>query len=104
MKHFKEEEFKQSLQPAPWETAFVFDNVDDIVYAWEEIFNEILHAHCPWRGKRVKQAFQVPWITKSVIKQLHNKDYLLKVAWRSNNADDWANYRAARDKTVSVLR
>ena len=45
MKHFKEEEFKQSLQQAPWETAFVFDNVDDIVYAWEEIFNEILLMH-----------------------------------------------------------
>ena len=40
--------FKESLERAPWDTAFVFDDVDDIVYAWENIVD----LHCPWREKR----------------------------------------------------
>ena len=32
------------------------------------------------------------------------RDKLLKVARGKNNADDWAKYRAARNKAVSMLR
>ena len=80
--------FKESLERAPWDTTFVFEDVDDIVYAWENIFNTIVDLHCPWREKRVKQATQPPWITKEVISQLRNRDVLLKVARRSNDTDD----------------
>ena len=47
-KRFDEEAFQQSLQEAPWDTAFVFDDIDDIVHSWEDIFNRILDSHCPW--------------------------------------------------------
>ena len=43
-------------------------------------------------------------MTKAVIKQLHIRDHLLKVARRTDNSDDWANYRVARNKAVSILR
>ena len=43
-------------------------------------------------------------MTKTVIKQLHIRDHLLKVARRTDNSDDWANYRVARNKAVSILR
>jgi len=39
-----------------------------------------------------------------VIKQLYTRDHLLKVARRSDSGDDWANYRVARNKAVSVMR
>ena len=38
-----------------------------------------------------------------LIKQLYTRDNLLKVARSSDSADDWANYRIARNKAVSVL-
>ena len=40
----------------------------------------------------------------SVIKQLHIRDHLLKVARHSDNLDDWTNYCTARNKAVSALR
>lgn len=39
-----------------------------------------------------------------LIKKLHSRDHLLKVARKSNNSSDWANYRVARNKAVSALR
>ena len=39
-----------------------------------------------------------------VLKQLHLTDNCLKTARCSNNADDWSNYRAARDKVVAMIR
>lgn len=104
MKRFDEEAFKQSLQEAPWDTAFVFDDIDDIVHSWEVIFNSILDSHCPWRVKRVKQDTQAPWMTKKVMKQLHTRDHLLKVARLSDDSDDWSKYRAARNYAVSMIR
>ncbi|XP_015747956.1 PREDICTED: uncharacterized protein LOC107327726 [Acropora digitifera] len=104
MKRFDEEAFQQSLQEAPWDTALVFDDIDDIVHSWEDIFNSILDSHCPWRVKRVKQDTQVPWMTKKLLKQLHTRDHLLKVARISDDSDHWSKYRAARNYAVSMIR
>ena len=76
------------LQQAPWDAEFVFEDIDDVVHAWQDIFNNVLDSHCPWHERRVKQEAPAPWITKEVIKQLHTRDHLLKVARRSDSADD----------------
>ncbi|CAH3041032.1 unnamed protein product, partial [Porites lobata] len=54
--------------------------------SWESLFNSVLDENCPWREKR-----------------LHLRDNCLKTARRSNNADDWSNYRAARNKAVAMI-
>ena len=98
MKHFDEKQFLQSLLQAPWDTAFLFDDTDDVIYAWEQIFNSVLDSLCPWHEKCLKQATQPQWMTKAVIKQLHIRDHLLKVARRSDDMIDWASYRSAKNK------
>ena len=52
----------------------------------------------------MKHQTQPPWITKSVLKHLHLRDHLLKVARRTDSVDDWTKYRVARNKAVSILR
>ena len=104
MKQFDENRFKEALSQAPWDTVFVFDEIDDMLDSWESLFNSVLDENCPWREKRVKRAAQAPWMTSSVLKQLHLRDNCLKTARRSNNADDWSNYRAARNKAVAMIR
>ena len=32
MKSFDEDQFKRTLEQIPWETAFVFEDIDDVVY------------------------------------------------------------------------
>ena len=46
MKYLDVNGFEESLERAPWDTAFVFEDVDDIFYAWENVFNTIVDIHC----------------------------------------------------------
>ncbi|RMX38343.1 hypothetical protein pdam_00005496 [Pocillopora damicornis] len=32
----------------------IFLDIDDVVYTWDDTFNNILDIHCPWREKCVK--------------------------------------------------
>jgi len=43
-------------------------------------------------------------MTKTVLKHLHSRDQLLKVARRTGSSDDWSKYRVARNKAVSIIR
>ena len=52
----------------------------------------------------MKRTVQAAWMTSSVLKQLHLRDNCLKTARRSSNADDWSNYRVARNKAVAMIR
>ena len=41
-KNLNLEEPLQSLERIPWETAFAYEDVDDIFYALESMLNEVL--------------------------------------------------------------
>lgn len=60
IKSFDEDQFKQTLEQIPWETVFVVEDIDDVVYAWEKMFNSALDDHCPCREKRIKHTTQPP--------------------------------------------
>lgn len=45
------EAFFRDLGDAPWDAAFVCDDVDEIVDAWYDIFNDILDKHAPVKTK-----------------------------------------------------
>lgn len=94
MKPLDEKEFLQTLERVPWETAFIFKDIDDAVRAWEHVSNSVLDAHFPWHVKCVELTTKVPWMAKAWIKQL---------ARRSDRLDNWANYSTARNKNVSAL-
>ena len=89
MKRFDEEQFKSSIENTPWDSVFVFDDIDDILETWEKLFNDAVDTHCPWHEKRVKQPNQAPWMTKGILEQLRLRDTLLKSARKSKNPNDW---------------
>ena len=48
MKQFDENRFKEALSQAPWDTVFVFDEIDDMLDSWESLFTSLLDENCPW--------------------------------------------------------
>ena len=44
-KKFNEEEFNKDLQLGPFHAAYVFEDIDDIYWAWEELYKNILDDH-----------------------------------------------------------
>ena len=78
MKRFDAELFKQTLMQTPWDSVFIFDEIDDMLDSWETLFIDALEQYCPLRTKRVARVNQAPWITPAIIKQLQFRDALLK--------------------------
>ena len=42
MKRFDAELFKQTLMQTPWDSVFIFDDIDDMLDSWEKLFNDTL--------------------------------------------------------------
>ena len=53
-KNFDEETFSEAVGVIPFQAAYVFDDVDDIYWAHEVIFTDILNEHAPVKEKYVK--------------------------------------------------
>ena len=104
MKFFDANRFVETLGSLPWETIFIFEDVEDMLSAWETLFNQALDAHCPWREKRVSREKQTPCMTKAIIERLRLRDMLLKIARRSNAKADWDSYKLARNKCVNIIK
>ena len=47
LKVFIEEQFKSTLKETPWDSIFVFDDIDDVLSSWESLFNSALDSNCP---------------------------------------------------------
>ena len=47
MKNFDAELFIRDLKNVPWESAYIFENVDDIWSHWKGLYNEVLDLHAP---------------------------------------------------------
>jgi len=62
MRQFNDEAFLSELNEVPWETAYIFDDVDDLWDHWAKLYNEVLDKHAPLKKKRVR-GDQLPWMT-----------------------------------------
>ena len=56
MKHLDAQKFVDDLSKAPWDTAFVFKDTEDIVDSWYKIFTDILDSHIPVKQKSEKKS------------------------------------------------
>ena len=67
-KHFNVEAFVQSLNEAPWDTAFIFSEIDDIYDSWFKLFAGIIDDCAPIKLKRVKRSVQPAWFSSELNK------------------------------------
>ena len=80
MKNFDEEKFRSSLQNVPWNTSFIFDDIEDIVIMWYSLFNNILDQHAPLISKRIKKVNKPKWLAEDISSMMRKRDMLLKKA------------------------
>ena len=65
--------FRKDIEEAPWSVCSIFDDPDDVYWAWSHIFNNISERHAPHRRVKVRQN-SLPWITPQ-IRHLMNLRY-----------------------------
>ena len=89
IKNLDKEAFVESLEIAPWDCAFVFDDINDIVDAWYKILKTVVNEQLPLKQKRVKRRNQPKWFNANILKEIRTRDNSLKKARKSNLERDW---------------
>ena len=103
-KRLDAQKFVDDLSKAPWDTAFVFEDTEDIVGSWYKIFTDILDSHIPVKEKRVKKSAQPIWFTSEINEAMKKRDKLLKKARISESSADWATFKCAKNEVCNSIR
>ena len=95
---------KKDVQNTPWQICDIFNDVDDIVYAWETLYKSILDDHIKERKVKVRTASH-PWMNSSLRKQMNLRFKLLQAAQKTKKGShEWKLYRKARNHCTKLLR
>ena len=104
IKSLNKEQFISSLYNAPWDCAFVFEDSNDVIDCWYNIFNDIVDEHLPFKEKRVKRRIQPKWFTNDIAQAIKSRDRLLNVAKQSKLDTDWSNFRKEKNRVTKLIR
>ena len=77
MRQFNNGAFLQDLRNVPRDTAYIYDNVDDLWDHWATLFKEILD-NAPIKKKRIR-GDQLPWITPEIQCEILQRNRLFKL-------------------------
>ena len=97
IKNLNKEQFIAALKEAPWDSAFIFDDPDDVVDAWYDIFQGVVDRFLPLKHKRVKRKSQPKWFNNHIVDRFKERDKLLTKAKKSSSDHDWPNYTGAKN-------
>ena len=92
-KNLNPENLLDDLKNVPWDSAFIFDDVNDILATLGSLLNQVLDDHIPQKQRRVKKHKQPAWITNEIIEAINQRDSLLKKARKSESCIDWDMYK-----------
>ena len=62
------------LQNVPWDTIKLFDDTDDILDAWLDLFLQVIDKHVPIKHQRVKRINQPRWISPEILDAIKSRD------------------------------
>ena len=70
-------DLKHDLESAPWWVCSTFDDIDDITWAWDCMYNDIVKSHVTSRKAKVRK-FSLPWMNGEIRKEMNKRYKLLK--------------------------
>ena len=86
---FNSEHFRKDIEEAPWLVCSVFNDTDDVYWAWSHLFNNICERHAPYREVKVRQN-SLPWITPQIRHLMNYRYKTFLRAKRSQNPELFA--------------
>jgi hypothetical protein len=84
--------FKTDLGTIPWDSSYIFENVDDIWHHWASLYSSVLDKHAPVQKIRLRTN-QLPWINPNIQKQMRIRNLLYKKFRRFSTEANWLNYK-----------
>ncbi|XP_066020921.1 uncharacterized protein [Pocillopora verrucosa] len=103
LKNFNRDKFIQDLQMAPFSIVDVFDGVDDKLYAFEQLYYEILNEHAPLK-QTIVRGNQVPYMTEQWRKAIRHRNKLWRLFMRDRTDANYDHYKIQRNICTSLRR
>ena len=88
--------FVKDLEEISWDSAYAYDNIDDIWHHWATLFNQILDKHVPLVQKKIGNR-QIPWITAQIRKKIRKRNQLYKKFRKNSTNMNWIKYKEQRN-------
>ena len=88
--------FVKDLEEILWDSAYAYDNIDDIWHHWATLFNQILDKHVPLVQKKIGNR-QIPWITAQIRKEIRKRNQLYKKFRKNSTNMNWIKYKEQRN-------
>ena len=76
-KHYNKNHFRRDIASVPWSVIESFDDINDAVVAWNNLFVDVANQHAPLKRIRTKHASK-PWITSDLKELMAERDYALR--------------------------
>ena len=73
-KDFNDTTFLDDLSNQPWNTIDIFDNPNDSLNFFSDIFLSVLNTHAPLKHRRVKHSNQPGWLNEDIKKAMKIRD------------------------------
>ena len=95
-KNFDEAKFIEDLQTVPWDTIKLFDDTDDIMEAWLDLFLQVVDKHVPIKQHRVKHKNQPQWMTPEILDAMKCRD-------KHKSLGNDNEYKIWRNKVIELI-
>ena len=102
-KNFNRDKFIQDLQMAPFSIVDVFEEVDDKLYAFEQLYHKILNEHAPLKQTIVRDN-QVPYMTEQWREAIRHRNKLCQLFMRDQTDANYDHYKIQCNICTSLRR
>ena len=96
-KNFDETKFISDLQAVPWDLIRLFDDTDDVLEAWTDLFLQVVDKNLPIKQHRVKRETQPEWLTPEILDAMKKRD-------RHKSLRNDYNYKWWRNKVNKLIK
>ena len=91
--------FRQDIESAPFHVATIFDEPNDVLWAWQTLFNCVCDKHVPWKEVKIRSRSD-PWITNEIRFKINNRYRIFKAALETKCPELWSKYKIARHEVT----
>ena len=77
---------KHDFSTAPWSAIEAFEDVDDVAWAWETLYKDIISEHIPQRRVEIRSD-NLPWMNSHIRKIMNKRYKVLKRAKQTRSAE-----------------
>ena len=103
LKHLDSNTFLSDLRNVPWDSAYIYDNIDDIWAHWFGLYKQVLDEHAPVKRIQLRNN-QLPWISPDIQKQIRIRNRLYKKFRRAPTDSNWCKYKEQRNRVTGLKR